>query len=496
MFKAGIWTTFNEGLFALYMTGAAALGYEAPVAMEMLAKFEAEIPPAIEILSKEGVAVTEEDVAMALSDGIMYISRSGGSIAELPEVMNMEAESIMATGELLGGGTGNFMNAMYQFFATNQVSAQFVMDNADFFTTFFSWLGADLEQYDGVPGETVSVESFTLLDGTVIPPFSVSHAMPESVNLGTDIGSTGVYADEWFSGKLVGHDGYYVCYTLWGQYQHSGIQLYVIDGQACFSKSSLSWYKPGASRKYLFSEYKAPDGLLSSDLPAYIPLSDLSNLTIGDHTALSYIQNGMGYLLRSYDGVWNADLGSLTQIVEGDPFSGQIIGQDAKYDEAGNITDYGNVTVPNVFAPDYVAPGSYAEALNQMNATATTENPATVDSPSFGQGDTVIKDWVDQNQTPKPEPSEDASKDDFKVEDLETVFPYCIPWDLYYLLAQFAAEPQAPSFTWHFDFLQAGEHDFTVDLAQFEFVAQVVRTCEVVAFCVGLALLTRNLVRG
>ena len=113
---------------------------------------------------------------MALSDGIFYISRTGGSLAELPEVMNAEAESIMATGELLGGGTGNFMNAMYQFFATNQVSAQFIMDNADFFTTFFSWLGADLEQYDDYPRPATNDGEAFRFDGydLTLPPITFS----------------------------------------------------------------------------------------------------------------------------------------------------------------------------------------------------------------------------------------------------------------------------------------------------------------------------------
>lgn len=183
---------------------------------------------------------------------------------------------------------------------------------------------------------------------------------------------------------------------------------------------------------------------------------------------------------------------------ESQPFDGQIIGQDAKYDDAGNITDYGNVTVPNVFAPDYVAPGTYAEALNQMNATATTDNPAHVDSPTFGQADTTIKDWVDANQTPEPEPPGDASKDDFRIQDLETVFPFCIPWDVYYLISAVAAEPVAPVIDFPLNFSNFGldDYELSVDFGDYDDFAVVIRAVEALSFCVGLALVTRNLIRG
>ena len=173
-----------------------------------------------------------------------------------------------------------------------------------------------------------------------------------------------------------------------------------------------------------------------------------------------------------------------------------MVGADAQYDDAGNITDYGNVSVPDVTSPDYQAPGSWAEALAQMQATATTENPAHADSPAFGQTEgTTVKDWTETNKPSDPAPSEDA-RDAFKVADLEKVFPFCIPWDLYYLLSALAAEPEAPNVVWTFDFAGLGKHELPIDLSPFEPVAQVVRVGEVLAFCVGLALVTRDLVRG
>lgn len=104
---------------------------------------------------------------------------------------------------------------------------------------------------------------------------------------------------------------------------------------------------------------------------------------------------------------------------------------------------------------------------------------------------------------PRPDPDDDPSgdPDDYAVLGLEDVFPFCIPFDIYAFLSALAADPVPPSFTCTFDFpealggTQTLELDF--DTPTFNQLAQLLRLLELLAFIVGLALLTRSMfIRG
>lgn len=85
-----------------------------------------------------------------------------------------------------------------------------------------------------------------------------------------------------------------------------------------------------------------------------------------------------------------------------------------------------------------------------------------------------------------------TSPGDYQTPGLENVFPFCIPFDIYNLLSALAADPVAPSFTWRFYVPRVCDETFTVDLSPFDTVAQIVRTVELLAFIVGLAMVTRE----
>lgn len=78
------------------------------------------------------------------------------------------------------------------------------------------------------------------------------------------------------------------------------------------------------------------------------------------------------------------------------------------------------------------------------------------------------------------------------VSGLATVFPFCIPFDIYNFLSVFQATRQAPSVTLPLAFPAAigGTRNMTIDLSGFDTVATVLRTCELIAFCIGLAAAT------
>ena len=76
---------------------------------------------------------------------------------------------------------------------------------------------------------------------------------------------------------------------------------------------------------------------------------------------------------------------------------------------------------------------------------------------------------------------------------LRDFFPFCIPFDIYDMLNAFRADPVTPRWDLEFDFGELGTFPFTVDFAPWDELAQIVRTFEVVLFCVGLAAASKKL---
>lgn len=80
--------------------------------------------------------------------------------------------------------------------------------------------------------------------------------------------------------------------------------------------------------------------------------------------------------------------------------------------------------------------------------------------------------------------------------DWKTFFPFCVPFDLIEFLGVLNAEPEAPVIRWRFYVLRVVDYEIEIDLSVFDGVAQIMRTMELLAFCIGLILLTRNIIRG
>ncbi len=493
MQKAGIWETLNRGLISLFITGASAIGMQAPAISEMMAKFQAEMPAVMELASKEGIVVSEEDAALLVSDAIMTASQRGYAASEIaskmPELINEEAASINTTGQLLGGSSSNFMNTLYQLLAEGQVSASFINSNPDFWTTLFSWLGADLTNFSDLPSGVGGNATVTL--GAVEIPIHFAE-YPLEVEANAKYNST-----NWLTYR-VNADGSYT--FVYPKTSDSQLSIFMQDNGNYNIRTNLAGGNSYDLEVYYPNEdrWAAGSGSYSvSYSPSYMDQFFVnSNYPIYFFDSKSAYDSGVDSAMSRYSPETGWSGTGVVADAQFQPFNGDIVGKDAAYDSAGNITDYGNVSVPDVTNPAYVQPNTYADALAAMNAAAA-QNAATAESPAWGQTDTSIGDWINNNQTPAPEPgSEEGSQDDFKIEDLEKVFPFCIPWDIYYLLSVLNADPTAPSFTWHFDFAIAGSYDYTVDLSPYESVAAVVRVCEALAFCVGLALITRDLIRG
>lgn len=85
--------------------------------------------------------------------------------------------------------------------------------------------------------------------------------------------------------------------------------------------------------------------------------------------------------------------------------------------------------------------------------------------------------------------------DPYKV-GLSSVFPFCIPFDVYNMVTMFVAEPEAPHAEWTFS-LPWSNQEYSVgwDLSDFDGVAQVCRSMELVLFAVGLAAITHKFIK-
>lgn len=128
-------------------------------------------------------------------------------------------------------------------------------------------------------------------------------------------------------------------------------------------------------------------------------------------------------------------------------------------------------------------------AANDMTVTGTLTQAGTItadqvlDQGAIREEDGVVV-WPDVVQP-------------IGVNGLEDIFPFCIPFDIYHFCQALAAEPVAPSFDVPFRIEGIVDYTFHLDLEDFDQVAALLRTLELLLFCVGLAFVTRSMfIRG
>lgn len=109
-----------------------------------------------------------------------------------------------------------------------------------------------------------------------------------------------------------------------------------------------------------------------------------------------------------------------------------------------------------------------SEALERVNAQPVE----TTDIPAFPSDD-------------------DSTKSNLFVKGLEEIFPFCIPFDIYKLFSVLSAEAKAPKIKWKFHVLNK-DYSLNIDLKEWDSVAEIFRLMECIAFCIGLAMITRD----
>lgn len=150
-----------------------------------------------------------------------------------------------------------------------------------------------------------------------------------------------------------------------------------------------------------------------------------------------------------------------------------------------------------VHYPDVAEDGSQVYEVTYQGVTATDIEgiiQGAVDQ--ILAGTAAIAGEVTQAQDVPVTPEVPAAGE-YAVPGLETIFPFCIPFDIYAFCSALNADPVAPSFEWRMQYAPLDlDYTFVIDLSAFDSVAQVLRTMELLAFCVGLAFWTRHLIRG
>lgn len=230
-----------------------------------------------------------------------------------------------------------------------------------------------------------------------------------------------------------------------------------------------------------------------------------SSVYYSSTTTLHYSQNGATVNIPYYSS-FSEGLAASAQAL-GAPSVGSSVGVKA-YNLTG-IADFPDTADPNYDALnrardipldqpwDYTKYGDGSGTLTDAQTGAIAGDLDGVierDKELALAGDNVTNPPNDDDPT-------SSNPHDYLVLGLEDVFPFCIPFDIYNFLSALVAAPTAPHFTATLAFPAAVGGNQTIEIdfdnPTFNQLAQLLRTLELLAFIVGLALLTRSMfIRG
>ena len=123
----------------------------------------------------------------------------------------------------------------------------------------------------------------------------------------------------------------------------------------------------------------------------------------------------------------------------------------------------------------------------------TDTDPDTGTGSGNGSGNTGTDSGSTGNTGSSWKPPSDHSQ--FALADLSKFFPFCIPFDLFDFFKLLNADPVAPSFTWEIQDLSGQTYGLTVDLSQWDSVAQLFRRLQLFLFVCGLAAASRKYIK-
>lgn len=144
--------------------------------------------------------------------------------------------------------------------------------------------------------------------------------------------------------------------------------------------------------------------------------------------------------------------------------------------------------------------GQYAangDIINNYNYNYTQDSiipdvrPSSPPAPS----EQIAQPWVSPRPTIPPEEAESIFYDGKVPDSIKNKFPFCIPWDLKVLIeGLYSPVRKAPYLHWDATFGSWGKlGEVTIDLSEFDTVAQIHRTISLILWILGLVLITKNL---
>lgn len=152
-----------------------------------------------------------------------------------------------------------------------------------------------------------------------------------------------------------------------------------------------------------------------------------------------------------------------------------VLGGDMTFDNTGDMTYPGTLTVPKDIPYDTPWDTPYEDDYPYV---IPTDKP--IDKPIDIPKDDVVDRYPDIPITTTPTYTADWT----------SVFPFCIPFDIFRFFELLSAKPEAPNFTWEYDILGV-KGSLDIDLSTFDEIAQICRNMMDLIFIVGLAMATR-----
>lgn len=266
----------------------------------------------------------------------------------------------------------------------------------------------------------------------------------------------------------------------WLGYRNNEINAFVMTEQRGTSVTMQGYYGTGKA------------------LADYGTQTDMSSQTGGTTNSTVVSNNGKTFYVARLninsdirlfdiqtDGLILGDAGTVTggMVVEEETID--IEGElkyPTKIEDGEVVPDVNSGTVVGI--PDLPLDQSGEEAAGTIIDLVTD---APLDTTKYGDG----SGGDDDEQDPIPIPP----VIDVGVTGLEEVFPFSIPFDIYYVVTAFVGEPLAPNITLPLHVPGIGDYELNIDLSPYENVAIVLRSCELILVILGLIILTNRVVR-
>lgn len=308
------------------------------------------------------------------------------------------------------------------------------------------------------------------------PSWGIVSKTPNTYGYTTVIGAYGINGNQLNGENRTFTDGSYITYEPLGYflmiYNPSGNSFKVVSIVKVTTNGNVSYQNPSFTVTYASANYGKT---LAVQIPgAYSPPQGLNDL-------------------QSWEGtVANSPDTNLDQLLD------DIFDQSA----AGTLYVTGEVTdtpeLPQETPAPTAAPGDIIGGLDVISGQLESiDNSLT--GVQEGVGEAVgqlegISEGVGSISEALEVPTTSEAPT-FKF-DLTTLFPFCIPFDIYRFVTMFNASPVAPHVQIPFNIPAIGlQYTFDLDFSDFNTVASVLRSVELIAFCVGLAILTSKVIR-